>query len=445
MMKNNPKSITASLTTATLVLLQNTVSDVAQAEAQVQAPVQAPAQDFSLDAGVLYYSEGSDGVQVIKPAVRITGKFQDDDAFNLLLTTDAITGATPNGAVVQQSVQTFTSTSGGTYKAGVGERPKEDDFSEYRISIKGSYSFAVSDNDRILLNGYSSRERDYTSLGLGGGLLHDFNNRNSTLNVELNTYLDWQEPRGGIPVEFTPMLSGIHNSGPDVRDTKNILDFNLGLTQILTPHSLVKVNLNINNSTGYLNNPYQVLSVLDANDNITSDGLINVDPAALPYVFEKRPDDRLRSSVFGSLVQNFGGDVMHFTYRYYWDDWQVSSNTFDLRYRFKLTDKQALMPHLRYYQQSEAEFYRHHLEQGVDVDANGQVLLNAASADYRLAAFSSYVIGLGYSMQFASTDEMLIRLEYFAEQFDKQNGVRADQQLDDLTALSLQIRYSFYW
>ncbi len=428
-------SITSSLATAALALLQSPLS-----HAQEQA------QDFSLDAGVLYYSEGSDGVQVIKPAVYIFGKLQDDDEFNLMLTTDAMTGASPNGAVVQQSSQTFTSPSGGSYLIGAGDRPKEYGFKDYRVSIKGGYSFAVNNNNRFLLNGYTSKEYDYSSVGLGAGLLHDFNNKNSTLNVELNAYLEQQDPRDGdIPVGLTPMLDGVQSSGPNSSDTKNIYDFNLGLTQVLTRYALIKINLNLNNSTGYLTNPYQILSVLDSSGNVTNDGLVNIDPGALPYVFEKRPDERLRSSLFGSLVHDFDGDVLHFSYRYYWDDWDISSNTFDVRYRFRLSDKQYISPHVRYYRQSDAEFYRPHLEQGVDVDANGQVLLSEASADYRLSSFSSYVIGLGYGMRFASTDEMVIRLEYLTEQFDTQNGVRADQQLDDLTALSLQVSYSFFW
>ena len=419
---------------ATLALLPNSANSAAQG------------QDFSLDAGVLYYSEGSDGVQVIKPAVRIFGTLQDDDEFNLLLTTDAITGATPNGAVVQQSSQTFTSPSGGSYNAAAGNQPKEYGFKDYRISVKGSYSFAVSSRNRLLINAYTSKELDYTSVGAGAGLLHDFNDKNSTLNVELNAYREQQEPRdGGIPVGLTPMLASVQNSGPNENDAKNVYDFNLGLTQVLTRDALVKINLNLNNSTGYLSNPYQILSVLDANGDVTTDGLENVDANALPYVFEKRPDDRLRSSLFGSLVHNFDGDVAHFSYRYYWDDWDVRSNTFDVRYRFRLSKKQYVSPHIRYYQQDGAEFYRPHLNQGIDVDASGQVLLAEASADYRLSSFSSYVLGLGYGMQFASTDEMVVRLEYLTEQFDRQNGVRTDQQLDDLTALSVQMSYSFYW
>jgi len=433
-MDNNQKVIAPSLATAVLALLQSPLSHAEQA------------QDFSLDAGVLYYSEGGDGVQVIKPAVHIYGKLQDDDEFNLLLTTDAMTGATPNGAVAQQSLQTFTSPSGGSYQIAAGERPKEDDFNDYRVSIKGSYSFAVSDNNRFLLNGYSSKEYDYASVGLGGGLLHDFNQKNSTLNVELNAYLEQQDPRDGdIPVGLTPMLSGVPGSGPNSSDSKNIYDFNLGLTQVLTRHALIKINLNLNSSSGYLSNPYQILSVLDSNGVITNEGLVNVSPNAQPYVFEKRPDDRLRSSLFGSLIHDFNGDVMHLSYRYYRDDWDIRSNTFDLRYRLRLSDKQYISPHIRYYQQSDAEFYRPYLQQGVDVDTNGQVLLGVASADYRLSRFSSYVIGMGYGIRFASTDEMVIRLEYLVEQFDKRDEVREGQQLDDLSALSLQMSYTFFW
>ncbi len=439
MIKNNLKSsynskhIATSLTTAALTLLQAPCSQAAEATG------------FQSDAGVLFYTE-SDGIQLVKPAIRMSRSMGGDDRLNMLMSTDIMTGATPTGAVKQQSqsAQTFTSPTGRNYEIGAGERPEEDRFRDIRASFRANYSKALDSNNSLLINGYVSAELDYFVLGFGGGILHYFNNKNTSFNFEVNTYSEQIRAQGDIPVAFTPMLSDRQNAS-DSGDRKTVFDYDIGFSQVLTRKSIMKFNLNFNDSTGYLTNPYKVLSVLDSNGNITDAGLVNLDPNALPYVFEARPDDRLRKSAFVSLVQKFSQDVLHLSYRYYWDDWDVSSNTYDIRYRYKMDDKQYLLPHIRYYQQNAAEFYRPSLRQGVDVDAGGNVLLDAASADYRLSDFDGLVLGFGYGAQVTSQDEFVIRVEYLTEVFDTQSSVRADQQLDDFSALSIQVRYSSNW
>jgi len=435
MIKNNPnlnsKHIASSLTTAALALLQAPCSHAAEATG------------FQSDAGVLFYNE-PDGIKLVKPAIRMSRSMGGDDRLNLLMSTDIMTGATPTGAVKQQSVQTFTSPTGKNYQIGAGERPEDDSFRDIRASLRANYLKVLDSNNSLLLNGYVSAELDYFVFGFGSGILHYFNNKNTSLNFEVNAYSEHIIPQGDIPTAFTPMLSDKQNASNN-QDRKTVFDFDLGFSQVLTRKSLLKFNLNLNDSTGYLTNPYKVLSVLDSDGNVSDAGLINLDSNALPYVFEARPDERLRKSAFVSLVQKFSKDVLHLSYRYYWDDWDVSSNTYDIRYRYKMDDKQFLLPHIRYYQQNAAEFYRPSLRQGVDVDAGGNVLLDAASADYRLSDFNGLVLGFGYGVQVTSQDEFVIRLEYLNEAFDTQSSVRADQQLDDLSALSVQVRYSSNW
>ena len=53
-----------------------------------------------------------------------------------------------------------------------------------------------------------------------------------------------------------------------------------------------------------------------------------------------------------------GGDVLNLSYRYATDDWEIDSHTLDGRYRIALGDARYLEPHLSYYTQTEAIFYR---------------------------------------------------------------------------------------
>ena len=77
------------------------------------------------------------------------------------------------------------------------------------------------------------------------------------------------------------------------------------------------------------------------------------------------------------------GDVIDGSYRFMTDDWGVTSHTIDLKYHWQL-DHAYLEPHLRYYLQSEADFY-HRYALSTDYDSATQTLkLSDASADYRL-------------------------------------------------------------
>jgi hypothetical protein len=83
------------------------------------------------------------------------------------------------------------------------------------------------------------------------------------------------------------------------------------------------------------------------------------------------------------------GKVLDLSYRYMTDDWEIDSHTVDLRFRWPLGDRSYVEPHIRYYSQSEAEFYRSSL-------IDGEALPEYASADYRLGNFDAVTVGAKY-------------------------------------------------
>ena len=76
------------------------------------------------------------------------------------------------------------------------------------------------------------------------------------------------------------------------------------------------------------------------------------------YLFENRPDTRAKQSVFGLLKHELGGNVLELSYRYMTDDWGIDSQTVDLHFRWGMGDRRYLQPHVRYYTQTAADFYR---------------------------------------------------------------------------------------
>ena len=130
--------------------------------------------------------------------------------------------------------------------------------------------------------------------------------------------------------------------------------------------------------------------------------------ATLDYVYENRPGEREIQNIFFAYKQNLDADVFDFSYRYYWDEWDINSHTVDLKYRYKLDQQYYLQPHFRFYDQSAASFYEHSLK-------NSESLNDYASADFRLAAFNAYTIGLRYGKSLSNGREHSIGLEYYTQ------------------------------
>ena len=152
------------------------------------------------------------------------------------------------------------------------------------------------------------------------------------------------------------------NRGAD-SDSKNVLDVLLGVTQVLGRHTVLRVNLSYSDSSGYLTDPYKILSVVDP---VTGD-LIGRTPAPGAsgptgvYRFESRPDSRRKEGLYAEMRHDFSGKVLQVGYRYSTDDWEVDSHTLESRLRLPLGGSNYLEPHVRYYQQTAASFYRYSL------------------------------------------------------------------------------------
>ncbi len=125
------------------------------------------------------------------------------------------------------------------------------------------------------------------------------------------------------------------------------------------------------------------------------------------------------------------------------DDWGVDSNTFDFSYRFKLNKGYYIQPRLRYYQQSEADFYRYFL-----IDGAG--LPDDVSADYRLGEMEATTIGVKLGRETNEQHSWSVRLEQYVQTGDASPSEAFGQlnQQDlypDIEATIVQLSYSFVW
>ena len=431
--------ISASLAAATCTLLGIAASEQVSAQAL---------EKWQFDTAVLVYSESDDRVSDFSFNGLARKELREDSFLNLKFAIDTLTGASPNGAVPSDSVQTFTRASGnGQFQIAPNEQPLDDTFRDTRVAISANWQQPLTRLALLDLGASLSNEFDYTHLGVNARIAHDFNNRNTTLSAGFALASDSINPVGGSPTPFSAMLPAFDENSSDElnsnkrgNESKDVIDLLLGITQVINRQTIVQFNYSLSQADGYLNDPYKILSVVDP---ITGK-LVSGPPASGTsinlYRYENRPDSRQKQSIFGLIKHDFGRDVMDVSYRYLTDDWGINSHTIDLRYRWELESEQFLQPHVRFYSQNEADFYE-------NVLFDGQSLPSYATADNRLGNFDAITIGLKYGRK-TDFGEWAARFEVYHQSgvpnLDARVGVLENQDLyPDLTAIIAQFSVKF--
>jgi len=429
------QSISVSLASATCALLGGVTPAAVQAQEE-------PGWDFN--TSLLYYGEDADRVQDLSISVLATRTFMDDRALTMGLTVDALTGATPNGGQYQSVPQTFTSPSGNSvFTAPAGTLALDDSFRDTRVALSANWSQPFSRLYTFDVGMSASKEYDYMHLGANAKISRDFNQRNTTVSAGLAYAADSLNPVGGTPTPLTPMAD-VGDLGNRIGDQdKDVVDLVLGVTQVISRNLVVQANYSFSDSSGYLNDPYKIVSIVDA---VTGDVVPRTPAPGLQgpsheYVFESRPDQRTKHSLYGQAKYYMNGKVLDASYRYMTDDWDIDSHTVDLRFRWPVGEKAYLEPHLRYYTQTEANFYQVGL-------VDGAPLPLYASSDYRLGNFDGITAGLKYGWTTRNDNDMSVRLELYQQRgsipADRLIGNQVGQfEYPDLDAVILQFSYRF--
>jgi hypothetical protein len=404
-----------------------------------------------VESALLLYSE-KDRVTVLegtaKGRVLLGGSGR---AVGFRVVADALTGASANGAVPSKHVQTFTSASGSSsYQSAAGRTPLNDTFEDKRLAGGVSLEQPL---DRLTKGTFGldfSWERDYRSAGLSSVFSRDFFLRNTTLVAGGSVAWDQVDPLGGAPDPLTTMPPPGSGGSDDDKSAheddegeeegpakhKTTVDLLFGITQVLNRSTIAQVNYTRSRCVGYLTDPYKILSVLDA-----SSGATLGDPVA--YRFERRPDTRVKQTVYGEAKHHFDRDLVDLSYRYMWDDWGVVSHAVEARYRWQRDGPNYWEPHLRWYRQSAADFYERFLS---DEDP----LPEAASADYRLGEMDAFTVGLKYGWEIGEGRRAGVRVEYYEQRNrDPSDGGESILPGFDLTPIVragiLQFDYAFDW
>ena len=197
-----------------------------------------------------------------------------------------------------------------------------------RTDVLASGTYAM-DWGSVTGSGGLSIERDYMAFNAGGSAQRDFNEKNTTL-------------AGGLGVSFDliePTQDGT-SQRVDNEDKHSVTLFG-SASQVLSQSSAIQTTLTYQYTGGFLSDPYKLALVA---------GLTEAD---------SRPDQRHAFSLLARYRKHFEriGGSFHVDYRFHVDDWEINAHTFDFGWYQNVFDVVRITPSLRYYSQSQAQFY----------------------------------------------------------------------------------------
>lgn len=342
------------LRTATIRSKSVVLSTVLAGGLLLLAPRSARAED-AISYKYADYRESSGRISVQTQTALIDQDLGTDMHLRIQGVVDAIAGATPNGQPAPVgSDQVVLATLHDHRKA-------------WNADI--SRQFTGLNLDLGLAN---SRENDYVSTGWSLNALGDFNEKNTTL------------------------LAGVAGTNDDVKvfyqtpwARKRTTDLILGVTQLISPQTSVTGNLSWGRATGYLNDQYKLVQKS-----------VQVAPGvSLPFTYgENRPAERTKWILFTSVNHALPEQdaALEASYRFYHDSYGTNAHTIELSW-FQHAGKQVLLiPHLRWYGQSTAEFYHYRLDDTSIVPVDGLPHPEGPffSSDYRLSDLRTVTYGL---------------------------------------------------
>ncbi|MFD2097967.1 DUF3570 domain-containing protein [Corallincola platygyrae] len=287
-------------------------------------------------ADILYHRYEGGGMTIDGPAVLVRKSVSEKVSLSGYYYADAVSAA---------SIDVVTTAS-----------PYTEDRDEYRFGVdylhgKSTMSLSYSNSD----------ESDYTANTLSFGVSQDMFGDLTT--VALGFAYGWDEVG--------------KNGEPEFDEEIDRYSYSFGLTQVLTANWIAAFNLQAITDEGFLNNPYRSVRFVDPTV-----------PSGYSYQPEVYPETR--TSVAGSITSKYYlpyRAALGFEARYFDDDWDIQAYNVGVDYTHPIGNEWVLTTRVRYYSQSEAEFYSDLFPYR---DAQ-----NFMARDKELSDFTSITVGIG--------------------------------------------------
>jgi len=332
------------------------------------------------------YDEDSGRTTVLTPQVEINYDYSADYAFNLSFGVDSISGASP----------TFYDAASGASASSRGKTLQKDvqwgdvAYDDVRKFVSASVVKRLVSRDEITAGINYSSESDYYSGELSAEYLHYLD---SSKNQSISLGAAYQKNQILVPCyEGDSQCDAA--SGSSQRFDIDVVNAELGFTQIIDKNSLVKVSLFGAKEDGFLSNPY-----MNIVRNYNSEPVI---------AGERKPDSRTSygATLWYARAVNDKLSLIG-DYRFYHDDWEIDSHTLDLEADYDLNRKWGFGAGVRYYTQSAAKFY--------SADKSNFTDQQYASSDRRISSFDAFTYKANADYRFSKMLKLNTGVTYYTQ------------------------------
>jgi len=365
----------------------------------------------------MQYQEDDDRIKVADTSLALKLDFGVDYSLDLSLGYDSVTGASPTWQIANTAGLSGTEAVFRQGELEQGQAMTDEtllgyahDVSQYQIK-----RVPLEDTRKSVAASLTVRDRyrNEWSFGLAHSKESDYKSNSASASYLL--FLDKGKNRSvNIGLAYLNDETLVFGTGYQSRTEEKIqvINFETGLTQVLSPTSVFDMKLFFNHDNGYLSNHYlTILRGIDLNeDNIVTD-----DEYFLAA--DSRPEVR---NGFGSKLsysnQFYSWLTGQFSYRYYQDNWKIDSHTVNASLSFEVIDGLFIIPEYIRYQQGKAKFYLNPNEEQPYFTAHGE-----GSNDTRLGDFSADTYGLTVSYQIGNNWQ----LDFSVNRYEQTNQFAA--------------------
>jgi len=265
------------------------------------------------------------------------------------------------------------------------------------------YSHSSEDRNTIISGNIGfSTEYDYFSIGVGGSFTKLFNEQNTELSFKAQVYFDkWKSIypkelkeffKDGLDGDFFNghTITGNPNYNPstftpNIDENRNSYALSVSFSQILTKSIQGSLFFDIIMQDGLLSTPYHRVYFADKPDSFIEEFQLADDNENLPTSRFKFPIGARLNFYINEYI------VIRSYYRYYYDDWGITSHTASIELPIKIASKFTVAPLYRFYTQTESDYF-----------APKEVHLSTEeyyTSDYDLSAFDAnqYGVALRYT------------------------------------------------
>jgi hypothetical protein len=345
---------------------------------------------------------GSEDLTDVASNIIVSMPLNDDD----ILTIDA--GISAYTSASSSNINPYDKANTNPWQASSGASQ-----SDQLTSLVANYSHSSDDRNLVWNADLSfSNEYDYTSIGFGGGIAKLFNNKNTELSLKANVYLDQWRPiypkelidyadnrfsynvldeNGNATSAYNPSMFSTLD-----KVNRNSYSASFGFSQVATKNMQFSLFFDIIQQQGLLSTPYHRVYFADKADYYVGQAQYipvyettqNQGVYKLADDIERLPDSRSKIPVGARLNYYLNERVTIRTYyRYYWDNWDITSHTISIELPIKISDKFTIFPMYRYYTQQQSKYFA-----GFEKHLSTEKYY---TSDYDLSTFAANQYGFG--------------------------------------------------